>query len=317
MTRFLITGATGFLGTALTGHLLEQGHQVTACHRRPLAEIALPPGVDSFHHGDLQQEVAWEDALADVDVVVHLAGRVHQMKETAADAEVAYQLANVEATAALARQAALSSARRMVFASSVKAMGEATTPGSPWTPDSACHPLDPYGRSKLAAERSLARICEGSRLEFSIARLPLVYGPGVRANFLRLLEVVARGSFVPAGITNNRRSFLGVRNFCSAIEAIASHPAAAGQTYLLSDGISLSTGALIEKMAQALGARPRSLPLPTALLRLLGPHGRRLVSSLEVSSASLEQSLDWQPPFSMEEELAATVAWYRQQQEAR
>lgn len=311
----LVTGATGFVGARLCAELLARGASVRAPVRRAEA-LAPRPRLQSFAVADLASAPIDLQWLAGLDAVIHLAGFAHlRAGAPGADAQ-SIRRANVEATEALARAAAGARARRFVYVSSVKVNGEDSGAGAFGAGD-APRPEDEYGRSKLAAEIALDRIASASAMETVVVRPPLVYGPGVKANFLRLLAAVDRGVPLPFANLHNRRSLIHVGNLADALIACASNPAAAGKTYLVSDGEDISTAELVRRIAAALGQRARLFPFPLALLRLaaraLGklPEVERLTGNLAVDSGPIRKDLGWQPPFSMRQGLAETAAWFR------
>ena len=274
MIRALVTGATGFIGRALCAGA--SGWQISAVDQRK-------PG--------------WEAALDGQEVVVHLAGVAH----TRAD-EAVYQAVNVDATLRLAEAAARAGVRRFVFVSSIKVNGEATPPDRPFRAADVPAPVDAYGRSKWRAEQALARVPE---LEVVVVRPPLVYGPGVRANFLRLLQLVDSGLPLPFASVRNRRSLIFVGNLVSLLMRCATLPGCGGKTLLAADGEGLSTPELVRRMAVALGRPARLLRFPPALLP------SKLSGSLVVDAADTHAVLGWQAPHSIEEGLLATARWYR------
>jgi nucleoside-diphosphate-sugar epimerase len=310
--RVLVTGAGGFVGRAVVAALAEAGRPVRAQLRRP---APLPPGVEAIRIEEIAAS-EWGPALQGVDGIIHLAARVHAAGAAAAD-EPAFLAVNRDATARLAMAAAAAGVRRLVFASSVKAMGESSPPGAALDEDSPCRPADPYGRSKRAAELRLAEIAAGSPLEVAVLRPPLVYGPGVGANFRRLLQAVDRGLPLPFGLVANRRSLVYRGNLASALIAALDHPSAAGETFLVADGPPVSTAALIRGIAAALGRPARLLPVPPALLAAAGRlAGRaaaveRLLGDLAIDDRRLRARLGWSPPVTAEAGLAATVGWWR------
>ncbi|MHA1152657.1 MAG: NAD-dependent epimerase/dehydratase family protein, partial [Alphaproteobacteria bacterium] len=258
----------------------------------------------------------WGEALDGVDAVAHLAARVHVTRETAKDSIAAFRRTNVEGTLRLAEAAALAGVRRFVFLSSVKALGDAS-PNGPLTEASAAKPQDPYGVSKWETEVGLARLAKEKGLEIVILRLPLVYGPGVKGNFRALIRLVDWGLPLPLGSVANRRSLLYLGNLVDAIDRCLSHPAAAGRSYLLRDGEDLSTAELVRRLAAALGRRTALFPVPARLLKLgAGCIGRaavarRLLGSLTVDDGPIRRELEWNPPFTVDEGLAETAAWFR------
>ncbi len=311
---WLITGGTGFVGQALTQRALSDGKDVRLALRRPVEQTT----GKGLMVGQIDGQTQWQDALDGVDTVFHLAARVHVMNETASDPLTAFRDVNTEGTLNLARQAAAAGVRRLVFLSSIKVNGERTTPGRPFTADQPARPEDPYGQSKWEAEQGLRALGADTGLEVVIVRPPLVYGPGVRANFAALLRAVDRGWPLPlASVTGNRRSLVALDNLVDLLVTCADHPAAAHQTFLASDGEDLSTAGLLMRMARALGRSPRLLPFPPSLLRLgaaaLGRQAvvQRLLDNLQVDITATRQMLDWQPPITVDEGLRRTVAGFR------
>jgi nucleoside-diphosphate-sugar epimerase len=309
--RVLVTGATGFVGREVCARLAARGVAVRAAVRTPGSGAA-----DEVRVGEIDDSTDWRAALEGVDAVIHLAARVHMMG-AAEQAQIAeYRRVNVGGTESLARQAAAAEVRRLVYASSIKVNGEGTH-DVPYRPTDPPHPVDAYGISKWEAEEALWRVCAASGLEGVVVRPPLVYGPGVRANFLQLLKLVERGIPLPLGAVKNRRSLVFVGNLADALIRAAEHPAAAGRTYLVSDGAALSTADLVRGIATALARPARLVPIPPALLRLGGRvAGRgdvveRLCGSLEVDSAALASELGWTPPVAPLEGLRLTAEWFR------
>ncbi|MCX9158469.1 NAD-dependent epimerase/dehydratase family protein [Niveibacterium sp. 24ML] len=302
----LVTGATGFVARTLIPHLRAQGYRVRAAVRKSCDG----PWDESVVTGDLSRPLDWRNAVAGVSHVFHLAARVHVMHETAADPIAAFRQVNVERTRELCDAAASAGVRRLVFLSSVKVIGEATQPGKPFRAKDAPAPLEPYAISKAEAED----VVRGGPVESVIVRPPLIYGPGVGANFARLIAAVEAGHWLPLGAVHNRRDLVFVGNLADALVRLATHPAAAGNTYLISDGESLSTAALIRAIATAMQRPCRLLPVPQPLLRtalrLAGKHqeAERLLESLEVDISDLQRDLGWTPPFSVQAALAASIA---------
>ncbi len=310
--RVLVTGATGFVGAALCRSLADRGTLV----RRALhtASTAASRFEDALV-GDIDGATNWQSALNGVDAIVHLAARTHVMDEHAADPLAAYRRINVEGTRALARAAREAGARRFVFLSSVKVNGEATC-GKPYSEDDAPQPQDAYGVSKLEAEIALRET--GAGLETVVLRPPLIYGAGVKGNFLRLMRAVERGLPLPLASIQNRRSLLSLNNLVDAIVACLDHPAAAGQTYLVADGASVATPELVRAIGNAMHKPARLLPFPAPLLRaaalLLGKSAAaaRLTGSLEIDTRKLERELGWTPREALAEGLEQAAEWYYQ-----
>ncbi len=313
--RIFLTGAGGFIGTALCQQLIEHQYEVFAGMRAAPRPQDRPPSFHPIATGDLSMQTLPREVLQPMDVVVHLASRVHVMQETEVDPLAAFRRVNVEATLNLARAAAAAGVRRFVFMSSVKVNGEATT-ARPFDHTTEPAPLDPYGVSKLEAETGLREIEQTSGMEVVIVRPPLVYGPGVGANFLRLLKLVRSGLPLPLGSIKNRRSMVYLGNLVDLIRVCATHPNAAGKTFLASDGEDVSTPELLRRIAKAMGRPARLLPFPPGLLGWIasiagkGAEAERLLGSLQVDSSYARQQLDWQPPFTMNEGLAETVRWF-------
>lgn len=318
--RVLVTGANGFVGAALCRRLLRDGQdEVVAAVRRAVGD---PPGISPLVIGEINGQTSWAYALRDVDVVVHLAARVHQPHEKGADQFDLYRAVNTEGTLNLARQAVASGVRRFVFISSVKVCGEGQADAAepPYSETSACNPVDAYGRSKLEAELGLREIAAASGLEVVIMRPPLVYGPGVKANFLRLMQWIDRGLPLPFGGIENRRDLVYVENLVDAIATCLVHPAAVGRTFFVSDGARVSTPELIRRLASALGRPARLVSVPPAWLRALGVmSGKRaavdrLLGSLMVDDGAMLRELGWQRPYAMDEGVRDTASWYLNKQ---
>jgi nucleoside-diphosphate-sugar epimerase len=305
-SRVLVTGATGFVGRALCNQLSAIGHTVIPAVRHG---SGLPNEVVT---GDIGLSTDWRMALAGCDAVVHLAARVHMMRERSQDPLALYRETNTEAALNLARQAAQAGVKRFVFISTIKVNGEGRD--EPYREADAPAPEDAYAISKWEAEQGLQRIAQETGLEVVILRPPLVYGPGVKANFQRLIQAVARGWPLPFGAVRNRRSLLYLGNFVDAIQVCVEHPAAAGQTFLLDDGEPVSTPQLIRALAAAMGRPARLLPVPPWLLEFTGALlGRRaavarLTDSLWVDSSAIHSRLGWVPPYTLQQGLDATVA---------
>jgi len=310
METVLVTGANGFIGWALCGVLAASGRRVRKAVRMPV------PGLpDAVVVGDIGPDTDWRTALEGVSGVVHLAARTHVLRETATDPLAAYRKINVSGTERLARSAAAGGIRRLVIVSSVKVSGERTEE-RPFTEDGAPRPEDAYGVSKWEAEQALSRIAAETGLEVVALRPPLVYGPGVKGNFLRLMNLVARGVPLPLGAVDNRRSLIYTGNLAGAIVKALDAPQAAGRTYLVSDGEDVSTPDLVRGLARALGVKPRLLSLPLSALdlgaRLAGRRAEfvRLTSSLQVDSSRIQRELGWRPPFTLAQGLELTAKWY-------
>jgi nucleoside-diphosphate-sugar epimerase len=306
----LVTGASGFLGGALVKRISMDRvlDSVVATVRRK--NVTFPNGVTPIQLGDIMPTTKWNKALQGVSVVVHCAARVHVMNEKSSDSLVDFRRINVEGTANLARQAASAGVRRFVFLSSVKVNGEYTKAGRPFTADDVPAPIDPYGISKYEAENLLRHISSDTGMEVVIIRSPLVYGHGVKANFLSMMQWLVRGVPLPlAAVNQNRRSLVALDNLVDLIITCLEHPAATNQTFLVSDGEDLSTAELLKRIGAALGHPARLFYIPLALLKLgatvfnkLSIY-KRLCGSLELDITKTRQLLGWTPPVSVDDGL--------------
>ncbi|UFW47071.1 MULTISPECIES: UDP-glucose 4-epimerase family protein [Bradyrhizobium] len=314
--KVLVVGASGFVGGHLVRRLAADGIALRAAVHRNRAD--LPAGIEIAENVDLEGPFDWTSAVAGCDTVAHLGARVHVMRESSADALDAYRRVNVDGTLSLARKAAAAGVRRFVFLSSVKVCGEFTAADAPFVETAAPRPQDPYGVSKLEAEQGLLELSRVSGMQVAILRPPLVYGPGVRANFLSMMRWSRRGVPLPLGGIDNRRSLIGVGNLVDLICTCLRHPAAAGEVFMASDGEDLSTPELLRRLAAALDTKARLLPVPVALLEgvaaLAGQRAlaQRLCLSLCVDSRKARKTLDWQPPFGVDEELRRTARAFLQ-----
>lgn len=307
----LVTGGTGFVGSALLKQLLKDGLEARSSARSSLsAELK---GVQYHQIRDMTASTDWNAALNGVQAVVHCAARVHVMQDDATDPLQAYREVNVNGTLNLASQAAKAGVGRFVFVSSIKVNGEATQPGKPFSADDAPSPLDHYGMSKLEAEQGLRDIEAQTGMEVVIVRPPLVYGPGVKANFAAMMRWVARGTPLPLGAIHNARSMVALDNLVDLLVTCLKHPASAGQTFLVSDGEDVSTTELLRRTAQAMGKTASLLPVPTFLLEsgaaLLGKRdvAQRLCGSLQVDIEKTRRLLDWKPPLTLDQGLKKAV----------
>jgi len=304
--NLLVTGSTGLVGRALCVHLRDLGWAVRGVSR----QASDPVGQQSVVQiRSIDEDTDWRGALRGIDVVLHLAARVHIMQDRSADPLAEFRRVNVHGTLNLARQAASAGVRRLVFVSSVKVHGEATVSGRPFTELDPLLPQDAYGQSKIEAKPGLQMIAMQTGLELVIVRPPLVYGPGVKANFAALMRAVQQGWPLPLGAVQNLRSLVALDNLVDFLSLCASHPRAAQQSFLISDGQDVSTPQLLREMAHALGRPARLLPLPVPVLRALGRlSGQsaaidRLCGNLQLDISKARTLLGWTPVLGLSEGL--------------
>jgi len=301
--NILVTGASGFVGKALCQALLAAGFRVYGTTRDA---GDFQPGVERVVWNGESAELA---NVPPVDIVVHVAARVHVMHEYAVDPLAEFRSANVETTRKLASWAAERGVKRFVLMSSVKVNGEMTESGRTFSAEDVPAPEDAYAVSKLEAEQALRAVCSDSGMEFVIIRPPLVYGPGVQGNFRSMMQWVKRGIPLPLGAISNRRSLVALDNLVSFITACLEHPAAAYQVFLVSDGAAVSTSELLRKIALAYAVTPRLLAVPQGCLRcvarMLGKSSAadRLLGSLEVNDDKSRHMLGWRPVVTMDQQL--------------
>ncbi len=301
----LVTGANGFMGKRLTEVLAKRGYPY-----RKATRGAFPEAVSV---GTIDGQTNWQTALTEVSVVVHLAARVHVMNDQAADPLVEFRRVNVEGTLNLARQAAAANVKRFIFISSIKVNGERTVLGQPFRADDTPAPLDPYGVSKQEAEEGLRALAQQTGMEIVIIRPPLVYGPGVKANFHSMMRWLSLGVPLPLGMISNQRSLVSIENLIDLIITCSYHPAAVNQVFLVSDGEDLSTTELLRRMGKALAKPARLIPVPAVFLRLAakllgkGDVAQRLCESLQVDISKNKKMLEWSPPMSVDEGLLKTA----------
>jgi len=313
--KVLISGAAGFVGKALCAELLSQGQSVRAAVRSATRQVE---NIETVSVGEINVETDWKDALLGIKVVIHLAARVHVMKDSATDSLRAFRSANVDSTFKLARQAAEAGVRRFIFISSIKVNGESTLLGRPYTAEDQPAPADTYGISKFEAENVLRKLAAETGMEVVIIRPPLVYGPGVKANFYTMMRWLERGVPLPLGAIHNKRSFIALDNLVDLIITCIDHPAAANQTFLAGDGEDMSTTELLQRLGNALGKPAKLLSMPLWILRigaiLLGKHGmaQRLCDSLQVDIRKTCDLLGWHPPVSVDDALKKTAADFLQ-----
>ncbi len=316
--KILLTGANGFIGRALCPLLSEKGYFVRcALREKHIGEGDQISGMgDYYYFKAVDGETEWKEALNGINVVIHLAARVHVLKEDSRDPLSEFRKVNLEGTKHLAESSAKAGARRFVFISSIKVNGEHTTAIKPFSEKDSAEPQDGYAISKWEAEKALRKIEAETGMEVVIIRPPLVYGPGVKANFLRLLDIVYKGLPLPFAGIENRRSFIALDNLVDAIALCAGHLEAGGQTFLVSDGEDLSTPDLICRVSNAMGKPTRLFPFPPVVIKgLLKVAGKgniyeRLWGSLVVDSGKIRQVLGWEPPVSVDMGIKKTVDWY-------
>ncbi|MFN7513128.1 NAD-dependent epimerase/dehydratase family protein [Microcystis sp.] len=322
MKTILVTGATGFIGCHLLPVLHQQGWQTTAAVRDDFRQpLSIP--IKTIKVGEIDDMTDWQEALLGIDTVIHLAGRAHILHETISNPEAAFIKVNTKGTINLVKQSLKAGVKHFIFVSSIHAM--AAESDDILNENSSCHPDSPYGRSKLQAEQALIQLAKDSDMTWTILRPTLVYGLGNRANMDRLMKLIKRGLPLPFGAIKNRRSFVFVGNLVAAIITCLDHPNAANQIFLISDNQAVSTPQLIRLIAQQIQQPCQLLPVPTTLLRFLGYLGDtiesitgknlpfnsynidRLLGSLAVDSSYIQKTLDWQPPFTLEQGLAQTI----------
>ena len=320
LNNVLVTGANGFIGISLCRRLIIDGFNVCGVVRRGKAG-SLPKKVYAKEIDSVGNQTDWSLALRKVEVVVHLAARVHQMKNPIMNPFAAFQEINVHGTEHLAESALQAGVKRFIFMSSVKVNGDENRRA--YNDFDKPHPIDPYGISKLQAEQCLQEISTGSGMETTILRPPLVYGPGVKANFLELIKLVKRQHPLPLASVHNRRSFIYLENLVDAIVTCIQNPTSAGKTYLVSDGQDVSTPALIRMLADALGVKAKLFPCPSLLLFIAGrlcgkgPAVDRLIGTLTVDSVRIRHELNWKPLFTLKEGLQKTALWYESTKKSR
>jgi len=310
----LLTGATGFVGGAVARELCHRGEKVVAALRT--CSDCLPASVKQVQVGGLSANTDYSAALKGVDVVMHAAARVHVMHDQVPDPLSEFRKVNVEGTLNLAKQAAQAGVKRFVFISSIKVNGESTR-GRAFSPEDKITTDDPYGLSKYEAEQGLLKIAQATAMEVVIIRPPLIYGPGVKANFKNMMAWVKKGVPLPLGAVHNKRSLVALDNLVDFIVLCTHHPKAANEIFLISDGEDVSTRELLQKVAKAMGKKSNLLPVPVGLMRfvakLLGKAAvaNRLFGSLQVDSSKARVLVGWKPVVSMDEQLKKAVACVR------
>lgn len=309
----LVTGASGFVGRELCAELVRRRYSVRGAVRGD----SVSASHTTVRIADIGPETGWTPALEGIEVVIHLAARVHVMHDVSGDPLAEFRKVNVAGTENLARQAAAAGARRLVYVSSIGVNGLQTVSGKPFFESDAPNPHNAYALSKLEAEQVLARISRETGLEIVIVRPPLVYGGNAPGNFAQMFNVLARGIPLPLAAVHNLRSLIYLGNLADALILCAVAPEASGRTYLVSDGEDISTPELLRRLGAATGAQARLFPCPAALLRLFGQlSGKpdqidRLLGSLRINDEKIRRELGWVPPYTLEQGLRATAEWYR------
>lgn len=310
--KVLITGASGFVGSKCAENL-GNNHAIRLVARavkddaRNSNSVVIP---------SIDKNTDWGVHLLGIEIVIHCAARVHVMQDDAQDPLAAFREVNVEGTVNLARQAAEAGVKHFIFLSSIKVNGEWTSAGSAFSSQDKPNPQDPYAVSKFEAEEALKKVCTETGMEYVIIRPPLVYGPGVKANFRSMLKWLSKGVPLPLGsIKHNKRSLVYLDNLVDLIQVCIEHPAAANQTFLVSDDENVSTVELLQRTSSALGKKVCLLPVPLGLFDLVGKLlgkgdvGQRLSGSLQVDISHTKNTLNWKPPYSMEYGLKQTAEW--------
>jgi nucleoside-diphosphate-sugar epimerase len=307
MKRILVTGANGFIGRSLIQRLSSEGSFLIRAVYRNVKTLLSDIG-ETVIIPDIGPDTDWTDALNGVKVVVHTAARVHLMHDTSVDPLGEFRKVNTAGTLNLAAQAAKKGVKRFIFLSSIKVNGEETF-DVPFKPEDKNIPIDPYGLSKYEAETGLKEISKKTGMEIVIIRCPLVYGPGVKANFQMMIKLVNSRIPLPLGNINNRRSLLALDNLTDFIYRCINHPKAAGEVFLLSDGEDVSTSELLKKISRAMNKRLLLIPVPVSIIRffskifhMTGVY-RRLFGSLQIDSSKARKLLDWEPPVKMDDAL--------------
>lgn len=317
--RVLVTGASGFIGRAvLTCLASKEDFQMRGSIRREGEELGL--GVEPFLVESLGPSTNWQEALAGVEVVIHTAARVHVMRDMEADPLAAYRHVNVHGTLNLARQAVGAGVRRFIFLSSIKVNGEETHFGKSCDADDMPAPLAPYGISKYEAEVDLLQLSCESEMEVVIIRSPLVYGPGVKANFYKMMCWLYKGVPLPLGGICNKRSLVALDNLVDLIVTCIVHPMAANQVFLAADGENVSTSELLQRLGKALGKTPRLISVPSWMVKFVAAlcgkkmEVQRLYSSLQVDITKTRNRLNWSPPVSVDEALQKAAQYFLESQ---
>jgi UDP-glucose 4-epimerase len=310
-----VTGANGFVGSHLVRHLAEKGYKVRGVSRK---EVSPFPEMNNYEHAkiqDVHSAEAWQSLLADVNIVVHLIAKTHSSDSGDLKALPDYRHINVDITKALLDASSAAGVKRFIYLSSIKAVGEETPIDKPFTEESPCHPVDSYGISKREAEELIQKYKK--RIDTVIFRPPMIYGPGVKGNFLRLLKAVDRGFPLPFGMIENARSMLYVENLTDAILTCLQSEKAAGQIYHVADSETPSTKEIMVEMGRHMGKKPRLVPVPKAMLKAAGfftgrtSEIRKLTESLVVGIDKISEALDWEPGYKISTSIEKTCRWFK------
>ena len=312
--KVLVTGVNGFIGNAISCRLISDKIYVIGSVRHKKLSKGVKQ-IRTIEVGEINDKTEWGEALQDIDTVIHLAGRVHKIRDLGKDPKELYERVNVDGTKKLVMQSIKKRVKRFIFLSTVKVNGEENK--NPYKETDIPSPQDAYSISKYEAEINIKDITKTSEMEFVIIRPPLVYGPCVKANFLKLIRIVDRGIPLPFASIGNKRSMIYIENLVDAVLLCVQHPNAAGQTYLVSDGQDVSTPGLIRMIAAALQTKPRLFRCPPLALYMAGrftgkgPTVDRLIGSLTVDTGKIKSELGWTAPFTLGEGLQKTAFWYK------
>jgi len=317
--KILISGAAGFIGSQLVKHLLQKKHLVKSVIREKKYGKKDKTSAEEICK-IIEPMTPWGEDLRDVNTVIHLAARVHIMNDKASNPIYEFRKSNTLSTLNFAEQAANAGVRRFIFLSSIKVNGENTFNGNYFHSIDNPEPQDPYSKSKYSAEQGLLEIAKKTGLEVVIIRPPLVYGPNVKGNFCNMMKWLQKGIPLPLGAIHNQRSLIALANLIDLITTCIDHPAAAGQTFLVSDGEDLSTTKLLRRLGLGLGKPARLLPVPQiwleTSLNLIGKQAiaQRLCGNLQIDISRTREILNWSPPVRVDDALQQTAqAWLTQQ----
>ena len=310
MKRILITGSNGFVGKALTRKFADDFDLICAVRK---VSNTLGEKVKQYTIGELTPCTEWAHILTDVDIVIHLAARVHMMNDKSTDPLKEFLKINTDSTLNLARQAADAGVKRFIFLSSIKVNGESTFSERPFKADDDPAPSDFYAHSKYLAEQGLFQLSKKTEMDVVVIRPPLIYGPGVKANFYKMMLLVNRGILLPFGSINSFRSLVAINNLLSLISICLLHPSASNQVFLVSDDEDITTTELLKRMGITLGKKVRLVCIPEGVLAIIlrlirrGPIAQRLCSSLQVDISKTKKILDWKPVVNVDDALQETA----------